>query len=148
MAHNPWNISPGLNHVGAYQVSGRPFAQGEINASAGNGTTVTFPEVTQWVQIYNYDADNDCKVGFSELGLLGTAYTFPNGVTFTGKNYFKVPASGANGPGISPVMHIKISELHLKDADDVYIVAGLTNILAARCSGSSGPSWSGSLGVG
>jgi len=30
-----WNLEAGLNHVGAYQVSGRPFASGSINALHG-----------------------------------------------------------------------------------------------------------------
>ena len=66
MAHNPWHIAAGLNHVGAYQVSGIPFAQGGIDAT--NATKVSFPYVTRWIYIVNRSGE-DVKVGFSEAGV-------------------------------------------------------------------------------
>ena len=146
--HNPWHMNPGISNVGSFQVSGQPFAEGQIDASTGTGHRLQFPQVTQWVQIYNYDNANDCRVGFSSLGIQGTSYAGGSTGTFTGTNFFMVPASGSQGPGISPVLKHKDSELHLKGSDDVHVVAGLTNILPRSCSGSTGPSWSGSAGVG
>ena len=39
-----WKTDVGINHVGAYQVSGRPFATGSIDASAA--VKIQFPKVT------------------------------------------------------------------------------------------------------
>tara|TARA_R110000744_G_scaffold52108_4_gene111828 strand:- start:1477 stop:1917 length:441 start_codon:yes stop_codon:yes gene_type:complete len=144
---NSWNMIPGINHVGAYQVSGAPFAEAEIDASSAT-QVVTFPYVTQWIEVYNYDNGNDCKVGFSALGASGVPHT--NTATDNvvhGKNYFAVPASGSFGPGVARIQ-VKVSHLYLAGSDDVHVVAGLTNILPRSASGSFGPSWSGSSGVG
>ena len=121
--------SAGLNNVGSYQVSGAPYA---IDPSS---TTVTFPYVTSWVKIIN-DGPADRKVGFSANGVANT-------------NYFLVPATSSTEP-----LYLKLSELHLDNATDVTIVAGLTNIPVARINNLSGSdnivgsNWSGSVGVG
>ncbi len=145
---NSWNMIPGINHVGAYQVSGAPFAEANIDASS-NTQAVEFPYVTQWIELYNYDDDNDCKVGFSAYGVAGTAYNnkSTDNIAHTGKNYFSVPASGSDGPGVARIQ-VKVSHLYLAGSDDMHVVAGLTNILPRSASGSFGHSWSGSLGVG
>jgi len=57
-----WKMDVGINHVGAYQVSGKPFAQGGIDAT--NATKVSFPYVTRWIYIVNRTGE-DVKVGFS-----------------------------------------------------------------------------------
>ena len=79
MANNAWKIEVGLNNVPAYQVSGRPYASGGINATTP--TYVTFPYVTRWVYVINHGAVA-CKVGFSEavrltLTLLPALLLFP-----------------------------------------------------------------------
>jgi hypothetical protein len=78
-------------------------------------------------------------VGFSELGV-------------SGSNYFTLEASASNsGYGMLPAMEMKISDLWLYSpakTTDVDVVAGLTSINKNKTSGSLGPSWSGSIGVG
>ena len=145
---NSWNMIPGINHVGAYQVSGAPFAEANIDASSAT-QVVEFPYVTQWLEVYNYDNENDCKVGFSHLGVGNLPYknTATDNIAHTGKNYFSVPASGSSGPGVARIQ-VKVSHLYLAGSDDMHVVAGLTNILPLSASGSLGHSWSGSLGVG
>ena len=135
MAHNPWHIAAGLNHVGAYQVSGIPFAQGGIDAT--NATKVSFPYVTRWVYIVNTGA-SDVKVGFSELGVEGT-------------EYFTVGKKDNQTYATSVRLELKVSELWLKDSDGAAIdaCAGLTSILPNKVSMGDGlASWSGSAGVG
>ena len=128
-----WKTGVGLNHVGAYQVSGRPFASGSITSATAYG--VIFPTVTRWVQITNND-DAPLKAGFSALGVAGN-------------NYFTVPASSsAGGPGVSPVFELKITQLWLNAPTNVDVVAGLTNIEGKRTATGDGQSWSGSAGVG
>lgn len=124
-----WPAEVGINHVGAYEVSGRPFASGSINASAAN-ITIEFPFVTRWVEIIN-DSKVALKVGFSENGLS------------PGTNYFEVH-SGSSGR-----LELKISNLYLRGgaSGKTSVVAGLTSINKNKTSGSIGPSWSGSIGV-
>jgi hypothetical protein len=81
-----WNHEAGLNHAGAYQVSGRPFAKGGIDASSA--VKVEFPYVTRWITIINNDTSNACKVGFSEAGVGGS-------------NYFTVGKPDGAGKGLS-----------------------------------------------
>lgn len=119
----------GLNNVGSYQVSGRPFA---ITPSS---TTVQFPYVTSWVKIIN-SGSADRTIAFSALGLTGT-------------EKFVVPGESSTEP-----LHLKITELYLDAVTDLSIVAGLTNIPVERVNSLSGDgtivgnNWSGSVGVG
>ena len=123
----------GLNHVGAYQVSGTPFASGSIDASSA--VKITFPYVTRWVQIVNNDTSNAVKVGFSSIGVQGT-------------NYFTIGKGAAAVPTSSERLELKVTELWLYGADDVDVVAGLTSINGRMTTTDSGTSWSGSSGVG
>jgi hypothetical protein len=125
---------PGLNHVGAYQVSGQPFATGSIQANS-EAVKVSFPQVTRWVKIINNSTTDVCKVGFSSAGVQGT-------------NYFTVGKGATKIPVESDRMELKISEIWLYGANGVDVVAGLTAIPVARASTESGTSWSGSSGVG
>ena len=122
----------GINHVPAYQVSGRPFASGAIDAT--NAVKVEFPYLTRWVQVFN-NGGADVKVGFSENGV-------------SGSNYFRVPAPAAADVAQSARLELKVSELWLYGTNNVDIVAGLTTVPVSRASGSVGPSFSGSVGVG
>ena len=125
-----WKTGVGLNHVGAYQVSGEPYATGSLDASSAN-LKITFPNVTKWVEVVNNGAAG-VKVGFSDKGLAGT-------------NFFEVPTSGSSGK-----LEVKVSEIHLRGgtAGRISVVAGLTNINSSRTSTAKGSSWSGSAGVG
>ena len=61
-----WELAPGLNNVGSYQVSGKPFVSG--GATAGNAAAVKFPAVSRWVYVVNPKA-TALRVGFSEIGI-------------------------------------------------------------------------------
>ncbi|MAF42908.1 MAG: hypothetical protein CMI54_01890 [Parcubacteria group bacterium] len=136
-----WKMDVGINHVGAYQVSGKPYAQADVDASSA--VTVSFPYVTKWVQVTNKTV-TPLKVGFSALGIAGTAQVGP------AKSYFTVDASSsAGGYGVSEIFEMKVSQLFLLGGDGVDVVAGLTNILPERTLMGAGLlSWSGSVGVG
>ena len=127
-----YQANVGLNHTPAYQVSGQPYAEAGIDASSE--TSVTFPYVTRWFQVINKNG-TPLKVGFSSNGLNGT-------------NYFTVSASGSSGYGVSDVLELKVSEIHLLGGNGVDVVAGLTSIPSGRTTTDSGTSWSGSSGVG
>lgn len=159
--HNPWHLAPGLNHVGAYQVSGEPFVTGTLRSQftpEAKGLRIVFPKVTKWVRIINYDATASCTIGFSSLGIGGTPYSNsagalpqPQNVGY-GYNRFVIPSSslppGPGQAGDSGVMEWKLGEIWLTGSGDVTVLAGLTNIPNVRCSSSLGPSYSGSSGVG
>jgi hypothetical protein len=125
--------SVGLNNVGSFQVSGMPFA---ISGSTG-GTTVkiSFPYVTKWIMVQNWDGTKEMNIGFSSNGV-------------NNAHHFVVEKKST-----TPVLELKLTELYLRGAtlaDSVpfHIVAGLTNIPAERINNSavspSGSNWSGS----
>jgi len=134
MANNAWKIEVGLNNVPAYQVSGRPYASGAINATSA--TYITFPYVTRWVYVVNTGA-TDCRVGFSQAGVEGT-------------NYFTVGKKDNQTYMSSARLELKVTQLWFSGSDGaaIDVCAGLTSILSKRTSGSLGPSFSGSIGVG
>jgi hypothetical protein len=127
-----YQANVGLNHVPAYQVSGQPFATSSVDASTA--ASISFPYVTRWFQVIN-KSTSALKVGFSSNGVSGT-------------NYFTVSASGSVGYGTSDVLELKVSEIWLLGSADVDVIAGLTSIPVGRTTTDSGPSWSGSAGVG
>jgi len=128
-----WKMDVGINHAPAYQVSGRPFASGGIDATTA--TKVSFPYVTRWVYIVNRTGE-DVKVGFSELGVEGT-------------NYFIVSRKNSDARFASARLEVKVSDLWLSGSGLVDVCAGLTSIPRDRTSMGDGlPSWSGSAGVG
>lgn len=139
-----WNLEPGLNNVGSYQVSGQPYASGSINAKHGlrvGGYEVAFPYVTRWFKVINKDATNPCKIGFSVTGITGSF------------NYFTVgKASAADVYSDSGALELKVSAVWVSGSTDVDIIAGMTGIPAIRVSTGAppgaGPNWSGSAGVG
>lgn len=128
-----WKTDIGVNHVGAYQVSGRPYATGSVDCSSTK--EIKFPQVTRWVVIIN-NATSEAKVGFSSNGI-------------NGSNYFDLgKASGADLPAVSPRLELKVSSIFVSGSSDISVVAGLTNIDTTRLDTSSGTNWSGSSGVG
>jgi len=156
MANNQyWTAEVGINHAPAYQVSGRPYANADIDPKFA--TEVSFPYVTRWVKIINKTAF-PMRVGFSENGVSGSVGSDVDGPT---KAYFTIDASGSTrGYGVSDRLEMKVSELWLWDgagADcsaGVDIVAGLTTIPSNRTNMEPSsatnvkPNWSGSAGVG
>ena len=133
-----WMAEVGLNHVPAYQASGRPFATASLNCTldGAGGHAVYFPYVTRWVQIINNDTSNAVKVGFSKRGL------------DTEKNFFTIGKGDTGQPTSSERLELKVSELHITGSTNVDIIAGLTTIPSERTQTTTGPSWSGSAGVG
>tara|TARA_Y100000034_G_scaffold72679_1_gene87589 strand:- start:821 stop:1252 length:432 start_codon:yes stop_codon:yes gene_type:complete len=138
-ADHPYQVSVGINHVGAYQVSGRPYASASIDAKHGlrpGGYEIEFPYVTKWFQIINGDTTNACKVAFSLSGMTGS------------NNYFTIDAAPTGDHKYSEIYDTKVSSIWISGSTDVQIVAGLTSILPNRTTTISGSNFSGSVGVG
>lgn len=109
----------GLNHVGAYQVSGIPFV------TSSNASVINFPYVTKTIRIENGQT-NALYIGFSANGVAAT-------------NYFRIPPTG------SLTLDVKATALYLSGSSIAYsVAAALTGIPAGALSSN----WSGSAGVG
>jgi hypothetical protein len=132
--------SPGLGHAPSYQVSGIPY----VTASSAVTSTVkkvSFPYVTQWIQVTHHTND-DLRLGFSANGVNDGLYIL-------------LPGAGTNAVSQTMVLPVKCSDIFLRtDTGAVtipfYVVAGLTSIPVSELSGTgpSGNNWSGSVGVG
>lgn len=137
-----WNTEPGLNHVGAFQVSGRPYLSGGINVAiptlpvANMDGSIVFPYVTRWFKVINYDTQNELRVGLNISGVTGS------------NNYITVPINSATGSADTGVLELKVAGLYLSGSTNCAVVAGLTSIPTKRVETSTGPNWSGSTGVG
>lgn len=134
--------SVGLNNVGSYQVSGIPFASGNLTIPASGSTPlkIEFPFVTQWVSVTNTNSKH-VRLGFSE-----------NGVKNGGANYIIIHED--NHPTFN-MYNLKLTEVYLlsdtgQSVTNFSLVAGLTNIPVERVNNisPSGSNWSGSAGVG
>ena len=147
-----WKMRVGVNHVPAFQTSGRPFASGGIDATADQ-QVVNFPYVTRWIQVIN-DGSGSVKVGFG-----------PNAFLPDNKNFFVVHSGSA-----SERLEVKVSRIYVEGGDQteyipsaspISVVAGLTSIDASQVNPPTGSrdqwhlepgnniSWSGSYnGVG
>ncbi len=132
----------GLQNVGSYQVSGKPYATGSVHCRNDNTdiVQVNFPYVTSWVCVTNRDsAGTDLKVGFSRNGVLGTENNY----------YFSIPTGSAG-----QTLDLKLTQLFLSGSDNCSVVAGLTSIGAGNINNphvsltSPYQNWSGSAGVG
>ena len=129
--------APGLGHVGAYQVSSKPFFKGGLNAT-NTIQVVEFPTVTNWIHIRNaatlLGADGP-RISFSENGM-------------NTNNFFDLFSTYVENDTNSITLYLKVTKLYYKrpSSSDVAfdIVAGLTNIPT----GSIPNNWSGSAGVG
>ena len=139
---NDFKYTAGLNHAGSYQVSGIPFATGNLTVPASGSTPlkIEFPFVTQWISVTNTNAKH-VRLGFSE-----------NGVKNGGNNYVLIHED--NHPTFN-MYNLKLTELYLlsdtgQSVGNFSVIAGLTNIPVERIDNisPSGSNWSGSIGVG
>jgi hypothetical protein len=133
----------GLQNVGSYQVSGIPYATGSVCPNGAiKGLGVTFPYVTRWVEVMNYDTTYPLFVGFSSNGIREDS----------ANNYFiKLPAATSEVPVISTgKMEMKLSQIWVSGSgtNTCGVVAGLTNLPVSRLNNANKINWSGSAGVG
>ena len=135
MSFPNYKYDTGLGNVGSYQVSGKPFVSGGIDAS--QAFKVEFPSVTRWIYVVNH-GNADCRIGFSEEGVEGT-------------NYIRIGReAGDQGTQHTDRLELKVTEVYLSGSNSVDIMAGLTGIPVQRITNisPSGSNWSGSIGIG
>ena len=122
-AEPSWAMRVGINHAPAYQVSGRPFASGGIDAVC-HQRVVNFPYVTRWIEVVNHGSGS-ARVGFG-----------PNAFDPANNNYFVIPSGSTSGR-----LEVKVSRIYLSGSDHtasvgasantplgLSVVAGLTSI--------------------
>lgn len=140
MAQTDYQYGTGLNNVGSYQASGKPFVTGSLSAIDGEPLKISFPAVTRWIYVINHSTAGagHCKIGFSENGLAGT-------------NFIRLgPQTSNEGTQHSERLEIKVTEVYFTGSDDFDLIAGLTGIDIERINNIStdGTNWSGSSGIG
>jgi hypothetical protein len=126
--------SPGINHVGNYQVSGIPFVTGNLVSPSSSASAtpleIVFPSITQRIIFQNHGAIH-VRLGFSANGLKTT------------NNFYLVEPSG------TVELRVKTNKLYLlSNSPAANVVSGtlsaeLTGIrpgfdLVASYSGSAG----------
>ena len=57
----------GLNHVGSYQVAGRPWISGSTNHTANTEVKYSFPMVTKSITVINHSSDT-IRIHFNSVG--------------------------------------------------------------------------------
>lgn len=131
-----FKYTAGLNNVGSYQVSSVPFLTASTTLS-NDAVKISFPYVTNWVQVRNTHGSNTLLIALSEEQCVSS-----------GKNNFTL-AQGTS----TDIYKWKITELYFTgsgNATTFEVVAGLTSIPVERVNNiaPSGSNWSGSIGVG
>jgi len=131
----------GLHNVGSYQVSGTPYVTGSLIAPSGNAAQpleITFPSVTQRIQIHNNNSTYAIKIGFSANGVKSS-------------NHWLVEEHSTNGKTADRLeMKVKTDKIYLISADathtvgNIYILAELTGITGYKLT----ENYSGSAGIG
>tara|TARA_R110002072_G_scaffold34721_2_gene103550 strand:+ start:4977 stop:5504 length:528 start_codon:yes stop_codon:yes gene_type:complete len=138
----------GLNHVGSYQASARPWVNSVIAVPASGAVAtakvITFPQVSKFFTIVNNGNDElatavaaTIKIAFSAEGLRDDA---PDAGAV--RNFIELQASQSFSADF------RITKLYVmasgSDANThCSVIAGLTNIYAGHLSGS----WAGEIGV-
>lgn len=149
-------VGAGLSSVGAYQLSGIPFASSSISCAPSSSTPwrVAFPFVSKRVTVRNDSAAAVLRVGFSANGIKGIGTvnsTLPYVPTYGAPNYYFTLAAGE-----SFTEEWRLDDLYLLSNDGtLYATASVIAALAPISRGVppiSGTitmnNWSGSIGVG
>ena len=151
------NISPqyryqnGPGHVGSYQISGIPYATGafDVPALGAAPLAINFPNVTKYIIIQNEVTDAKVRVGFSALGVSGSAAP-GGGAKGSGNYYVLVPGENKLELGDIRVESIYLLADASSAVPGVSLIAGLTGIITGSIPGRvpGTLNWSGSAGVG
>jgi hypothetical protein len=146
---NNFKYRSGISSAGAYQVSGVPYMSGSGMEIPGtdNGThKVEFPYITQWITIENTHASVGLRVGFSEVGVLGTTETAPF------ESYIVLPARKDTRDLSRITLNVRVKDIylsadHASSITTAQIAAGVTTVAREELTGTY-DNWSGSAGVG
>lgn len=130
----------GLNNVGSYQVSGRPYITGSNALVKNTEHIIEFPSVTKWVKVINYSTGaaspranlEEIRVHFAPKA---------TGNTIDGHHYIPLSGSGradTGNYGVTEVeMNVKCNKIYISAPDignnrNYRIIAELTQIDKGR----------------
>ena len=125
-------------NVAEYQVSGIPFFY-TFTTAEDTVHTITFPYVTQWIQII-LDDNKSIKVGYTKAGLAHDGGNYEDDTAngnadtrLTGTNYVVFDSTSAGDLPNGAIWRMKTNQLAIISANEVRvsIVAGLTNVLSS-----------------
>ena len=126
-------------NVAEYQVSGIPFFY-TFTTAEDTVHTITFPYVTQWIQII-LDDNKSIKVGYTKAGLEHDGGNYEEehaplsnaDTRLTGSNYVVFDSTSAGDLPNGAIWRMKTNQLAIISANEVRvsIVAGLTNVLSS-----------------
>ena len=140
----------GLNNVGSYQVSGRPYITGSNALAKNTEDVIEFPSVTKWVKVINYSTGAaNPRLELEEIRV----HFAPKGTDNTIGGHHYIPLSGSSRGttamyGVSEVeMSVKCNKIYISAPDVGYdrnyrVIAELTQIDKGRMfdiTGSSQP---------
>jgi len=114
--------TPGLQHVGSYQVSGRPFITGSNNLDDGGEHEISFPYVTSKITVINHSSAT-IRVHFAAQG---------TDRTIAGYHFIELDSDED-----SITMEVKCNKLFISNASgtdnlEYRVVAELTSIDKGR----------------
>jgi hypothetical protein len=83
----------GLNNVGSYQVSGRPWLK-SVTLAPGEATSVLFPSVTKNIKVTNKSSTGEMKLAFGDF----ESSNVSRAINFNSSGNFVSPTITRNGP--------------------------------------------------
>ena len=88
-----FNYTAGLNNMGSFQVSGRPWLKNVTGLADGGTQYVTFPNVTKKITVKNHSGSGALKIGFADNAR--RAFDMPGGnnhleTSFTNTSAFTI----------------------------------------------------------
>jgi len=126
-----FKYTAGLNHVGSYQASARPYVKTNLtvptSGAANTSLEIAFPKVTKFVTIRND--------GIGDSGSCNMQLAFATGGFETNQSNFITVAESASFSA-----DFRITRLYLMSAEagelNATVIAGLTNIDASHLTSS------------
>ena len=125
-------------NVAEYQVSGIPFFY-TFTTAEDTVHTITFPYVTQWIQII-LDDNKSIKVGYSKAGLAHDGGNYEDNTAtggadsrLLGTNYVVFDSTSAGDLPNGAIWRMKTNQIAIISAAEVRvsIVAGLTSVVGS-----------------
>ena len=118
----------------------------KVTIESDTMTTITFPYVTQWIQVY-MDSGSKIQVGYDINSFThdGGEFTAGKAGALSGTNHIEIDTNNTV-PGNGTLWRLKtdkISFFPITGTPDVFVIAGLTNVPS-----SDFPSLSGLVGTG
>ncbi len=118
--------TPGINHVGSYQVSGRPWISGSADHAVNTEVKYSFPLITKSVTVVNHCSDA-IRVHFNS-----TAHDIANSSIMAKRHFVELDSDEDSFTFNVKCKEIYVSAQNNGSARTYTVYAELTHIPAAR----------------